>query len=157
MSIFGSTVTAIHVLGLANVSTDTYTFSNANAGTAIIIDSGAVAANGVANAAVDATGASVTYSTADSSGATDSVSVTLSQGAGGLYGTPAVNTVAALSLTDSVSVGIGNVTIVSNNNGFNSSNVITALTDPNLSTLTVNGTGGLTIINSCNVTESHKQ
>ena len=69
----------------------------------------------------------------------------MSQGAGGLYGTPAVNTVAALSLTDSVSVGIGNVTIVSNNNGFNSSNVITALTDPNLSTLTVNGTGGLTI------------
>jgi S-layer protein len=101
------------------------TFTNVTAGTALTIGT---------------TGSTVVYTTADTAGATDAVSVTI----GGSSNTSAL-TVAGLTLQDSQYHGIGSVTVVSNDSTAGAQQIITSLYDANLSSLTVNGNAGLEI------------
>jgi len=87
--------------------------------------------------------------TADTSGATDTMTVTLNgsvaynQGSATALHTDL--TVTALTLSDANSDGIATVNFVSNSAEFNAQNLISTLTDKDLTTLNVSGTGGLDI------------
>jgi hypothetical protein len=87
--------------------------------------------------------------TADTSGATDTMTVTLNgsvaynQGSASALHTDL--TVTALTLSDANSDGIATVNFVSNSAEFNAQNLISTLTDKDLTTLNVSGTGGLDI------------
>jgi hypothetical protein len=109
------------------------TFTKVAAGTALAIDA--------------ATGGAVTYQLADSSGATDTVAITLGMTAAraALLGTAATAggfTVAStLTLADNTFGGIGNVNFTINNTTPGSSETITTLNDGALTSLTIAGTG----------------
>lgn len=95
----------------------------------------------------------IVYQVSDTAGATDSVAVTLSgtsvtaANGGGTAG----YTTTALTLQDANSVGIGTVSINSDASVFQGLHTITTLTDNNLSSLSIAGTGSLTITNQTNV------
>ena len=92
----------------------------------------------------------ITYTTSDTSGATDSVVVGLNGTAvsaangGGTAGF----TTTALTLSDANSIGIGNVTINSDASVFQGLHTLVTLTDSALSNLAITGTGSLTITNA---------
>jgi S-layer protein len=109
----------------ANAGTNTIQLANVASGSPLAID-GAFAGT-------------LVYATADTTGPTDSVAVTL-----GAASNSAGFTVAALTLEDSSHFGIGTVNLASNA-GTGQTNVITAFQDASLSTLNLTGTGNLTI------------
>lgn len=117
-------------------------FTNVAAGTALAIDA--------------ADGGVVTYQTADTAGASDSVSVTLGEAAGNPNGLAATTTAftatSNLVLRDSALVGIGNVNVNVNDTSTVSpaANTVTlgALSDSSMSSLTISGTGDLTVTNT---------
>jgi len=119
VSTIDPTATALELTG-ANSGV---TFTKVAAGTAITIDPSA--------------GATATIDYADSTGAQDSATVTLS------------GAVAGLTLQDAASVGIGTVTIANSLAGGETSvsaaHVLASLTDNGLATLNVSGSAGLTI------------
>jgi hypothetical protein len=127
MSLLPSGFNAIDIVNDANGST--YNFTNVAAGTSLSID-----------AAAAANSPTISYQTSDANGANDSATINL--------GT-ATNTtqvvVNSLTLSDANSVGIGTLTIVSNDSTWDSNNTITTLTDNGLSTLHVSGNSGLNI------------
>lgn len=110
----------------ANINAATIQFINVGAATPLSIDGG-----------VNST---IVYQTSDSNGPTDTVAVTL-----GGASTKAGFTVTGLTLEDSVLNGIGTVAITSNASTSKAANVINTLTDASLTSLSVAGTGGLTI------------
>src|SRR6185437_9465615 len=125
--VFGSSINTIDARGTAVAAT----LTNVNSNAAINFAAGA--------------GGSLSATYADSNGVNDAVTVTLQGGAASTLAVPVVQTVASLTLQDANSNGIGTLNLVDNNVGFNSSDIITSLTDATLNTLNVSGTGGLTI------------
>ena len=109
------------------------TFTKVVAGTALQIEA--------------ATGTLVSYNTADTAGATDTVAVTLkgatvtAANGGGTSGYATT----ALTLADANAVGLGTVTINSDASTFQGLHTIATLTDTALSNLTITGTGSLGI------------
>jgi S-layer protein len=112
--------TAIDDQGNANFS-----ITNATAGTPLTIDAG---------------GGAVSYKTADTTGATDSLGLTL-----GTAATP-IAAGTALTLGDSTTHGIGNLFVTSKASATGINTI--ALTDNNLSALTIAGTGAVAISNA---------
>jgi len=96
---------------------------------------------------LDAATTSVTYQLAGTNGANSSVAVNLqgttvtAANGGGTAG----YTTGALVLQDANGVGIGNVSINSDASVFQGLHTVSALTDPNLSSLAITGTGSLSI------------
>ena len=103
--------------------------------------------------ALQAATTAIVYQVSDTAGATDSVAVTLSgttvtaANGGGTAGF----TTTALTLQDANSVGIGTVSINSDASVFQGLHTIITLTDNNLSSLAITGTGSLSITNQTNV------
>ncbi len=119
LSVIDPTAKALEVIGAdSGVS-----FTKAATGASLLLD--------------PSTGATVSLSYADNTGAKDSVTVTMS------------SAVTALSLQDSVGVGVGTVTIVNNlaatDTVISPAHVIGTLTDTGMSALTVSGNAGLGI------------
>jgi S-layer protein len=129
-----STLTGFSSLD-AQAGTGTVAFSNVAANTALAIDGAAT---------------SITYATSDTTGAGDTLTLAL-----GGSSTNGVVTVGALIATDSSNTtGIGTVNITTNDTSTSASYTITALTDPNLSSLNLTGTGALAIGSTLNDTVS---
>jgi S-layer protein len=118
LSIIDPTATGVEVMG---ANTITFTKAATNAG--ITLDASA--------------GATVTMDYADSTGAKDSVTLTMS------------SAVAALTLQDSAGAGIGTLSIVNSlaagETNVSPAHVMTTLSDNGLSTLNLSGNAGLTI------------
>ena len=119
LSVVDPTATGLEVIG-ANSGV---TFSKAAKGAGLLLD--------------PSSGATVTVTYADSTGASDSVKVTLS------------SAVASLTLQDSAGVGVGTVSIENDlgaaDTNVSPAHVISTLTDNGLSTLNVAGAAGLSI------------
>ena len=142
------TVTGFTVLGTNSLTSGTFDMSKLSAFTAL--DVKGTAAGGVTfqkvvagtSLAIDATpGGAVTYQTADSAGATDSMTLTF----GGTAANATAVTVSNLTLEDSVFSGIGTVNVVSYDKTAAAVNAATAFSDANLAVLNVSGNAGLTL------------
>jgi len=126
-------VTGIDILS-SNVALGTsYTFLGAASGTTLAFDSGA---QGV-QPSLDPT---VVYQTADTTGNTDSVAITI--GSAKTTGFAAAH---SLTLQDSLALGIATVSVASNAALNTDYNTINILNDANLQTLTVTGNASLEI------------
>ena len=150
----GTKVTGFEVLGIrGSVNNGTIDLANFSTGfnALDVISTGTVTVNNLAqNSPITfQANTSLTVNYADASGATDSVKVTI-----GSTTNSTAKTIGTLALADANANGIGTLSIVSNNttqsSGYNQlgANVITTLTDANLATLNISGTGGLTITNA---------
>lgn len=128
----GSAFNSIQVTGNA-----TTTFSKVTAGAALELTAASTA---------------IVYQTSDTSGTTDSVAVTLTGLATVVKASQAAFstgfTTTALTLKDANSVGIGSVSINSVATVSGGLHTIGTLTDANLATLAVSGSGGLNITNT---------
>jgi len=129
----------------------TTTLSNVKVGTPLTISTASLNANAL-TALTTISGTHV-YQTSDYNGAAGSVTVTLAgvapaaANSGGTVG----STHAGLTLTDATTtVGIGTVNLVSNASLAGGQHVITTLTDPNMFSLNISGTGGVQITNHTN-------
>jgi S-layer protein len=144
---FGS-VSGFSVLGTSVLSTGVFDFTTLPSGfTAIDVQNTPAAGVTFTNVAVgtplsiENTGAGgVIYQTTDTHGSADSAVVTI-----GAAGNTAIVTVASLTLEDKDSTGFGLITVVSNDTAAGGGNIISALPDSTLGTLTVDGSAGLTI------------
>jgi hypothetical protein len=150
----GANVSGFTTLGLdAAVGSSTVnlkTFGTGIISVVDITDTGSLTLTNVASTSsltLDVSTAGVIYQTGDTTGTTDTVTVTLASPTTSTYAAGVVNTATALNLEDTLGQGIGHVNIVSNNVGFATNNVITTLTDNNISVLNVSGTAGLAITN----------
>lgn len=119
LSVVAANVSTLEMLGASSVS-----FTKAATGAALLFDR-------------SVTGASVSVSYADSSGASDSTAITMS------------STVSSLSLQDSAGIGIATLNVTDNlaatETNVSAAHTLSALTDNGLSTLNVSGNAGLII------------
>ncbi|MBV8665361.1 MAG: DUF4214 domain-containing protein [Burkholderiaceae bacterium] len=124
-----SVLTGFNSIDVQNVQTSASdSFIHVKTGSALSIDASSL------------TTGSVIYQTADSTGSTDSVSLTLGSGGKGIT----VGTSGGLTLEDANQVGIATINLNSNST---TTNAIGILTDHGLGTLNVSGTAGLSIGN----------
>jgi hypothetical protein len=118
LSVIDAGAATLEVLGASSVA-----FINAAKGATLLLD--------------PSTGAAVSVSYADSTGASDSAGVTMS------------SNVTSLSLQDSAATGIATVSVTNNlaatETNVSAAHVLATLTDTGLSTLMVSGSAGLTI------------
>ncbi len=129
-SVFGTGITKLDVTGTGQ--TDVITNVDKNAG--INFATGSTSTT------------SFSYTSADSSGSTDTATITLQGPTASTLTTGAAQTVSTLTMQDANSIGIGTLTIVDNNPAFNyNGDNIATLNDTALSTLNFSGVGGLTI------------
>ena len=156
----GGSVTGFTVLGVAGNSTGTFDLSQMSTINALD-DTGAVGGNIVfskvaagTTLAIDATDAgnnNVTYTAADSTGATDSLSLTL-----GVAGTTAAGFAVAgngtLTVADAAGVGFGTLNVTANNKTAGQVETINVLSDTALSAINISGTGGLQVTTFANDT-----
>lgn len=141
--------TAIDVLGLGSDMVFTNVPVSGSTATPLTIDA--------------ATGHALSYTASGTGGAGDSIAVTLGTAgttamtsnltatSTGFTAVAAGGTAAGLTLEDSGGNGIATVTVTSLCSA-SQSNTITTLTDPGLQSLTISGTGGLTITNAVAIT-----
>lgn len=121
-----SKLTGFSGLDVVNTAGGGVTFTKVTAGTSLTIEA--------------APAGPVTYQTADTAGATDTMSLTL-----GNATTAAGFAAPSVTLSDSVFNGIGIVNLVSNGSTVGTANTITAFSDASLSALTVSGTAGVSL------------
>ncbi|MDE2623496.1 MAG: S-layer family protein [Betaproteobacteria bacterium] len=120
-------LTGFNSIDVQNTGAGNLTFTNVVKSSPLAIDAAAGAGT-------------ITYQTADTTGSSDTLSLTLGQSANS-----SAITVPSLTLEDANLVGIGTVTLASNDSTAGAVNTITTLVDNGLSSLTVNGNAGLTI------------
>ena len=140
-------VSDFDVLGIGqNVNSGTFDLSAITGFTGIEVQAGSggfsiVKATAGTPLAIDgAITGTITYTTADAAGATDSLPLTL-----GTAATTAGFVVGGMVAEDSVGAGIGTLAVTSDASTAGAVNTISVLTDPGLSSLSVLGTAGLTL------------